>query len=114
MNLKLVALALIAVLGTVAVVYAATQLTSNSVVITPQPTPTPATLTLTANTTSPFIGEKVQLTVVLSSHQVGIAVDFKMNGTTTQTVATNSEGVAIFTTPATTIDTWVYTATCTI
>lgn len=114
MDKKWYVVGLIVVLLTAGGAIAATQLTSNSLPITPQPTPTPATLTLTANTTQPYIGEKALLTVVLSSHQQGIAIDFNMNGTKIGTVGTDSQGIATYVTPQFTADTQTWTATCTI
>jgi hypothetical protein len=112
------AIALIVILATVVCVYAVTTIISNPINITPQPTPSPspsASLTLTSNTTTPRIGESIQLTAILSSHQQGIAITFNLNGTAAYTSGTNSEGIAYYTTaPFGNTNTATYTATCTI
>ena len=114
-KITLAVIGLLIILGTVAVVAAASLIQSNPITISPQPTPVPASLVLTANTTTPYVGEKVLLTATLSLATPGIAVDFKQDGVTVATVGTSVGGVATYVTTAMASTTArVYTAECTI
>lgn len=104
------ALILISSLATVLIAYAATQIWSNTVTITPVALPT---LTLTANTTTPMVTETVKFTATLSNSASGVIVNFYRNGTW---IGSNStvNGVCTFNLQVTTTDVLQVNASCTI
>ena len=115
-KIKLLAIALVAVIVTVGVAFAANQLVSNSIAIQPVPTPTPtpqpqATLSIQANTTAPFIGGAVNVTAHVSDNLAGIPILFYINNTYVETGVTGTGGYANVTLTFPTLDLYIVNAT---
>jgi hypothetical protein len=102
----------------VAAVYAATQIWSNDVTVNPLPSPTPTpeptpTLALSVNTTTPYVGENIELTATLSNGADGVTVDFYRNNVLMGSNITVS-GVCTYIAPITNENQKIYNATCTV
>jgi hypothetical protein len=109
---KLAAIIIIALLGTIGFVYAATVLTSPEHVTgtpldqpiptpTPTPTPTPSTqptaIQLSSNNTDPFYkGDTLRMTAQLNQPVAGITVTLFNNGNSVASAITDATGKAVF------------------
>jgi hypothetical protein len=97
---KLIAIIMAALLGTVAVVYAATILTSPEQVtgIPLDPLPVqPTAIHLSSNNTAPFYkGDTLHMVATLNLPVAGITVTLYNNGTSVLAAITDTEGKAVF------------------
>jgi len=66
----------------------------------------------TTNSTAAIIGDTIQITTVLSTHEEGFQVTFKENGDIIGSAYTNDQGQAIYNRVMTSTGTFVYIAEC--
>lgn len=110
-SMRIIVIALIAIVATASVAYAAIKITSPA--SDPVTVTDPSSITLskpTVNATQAYIGETIQVTTTLSTSKEGLQVFFYCNDVAIGNAYTDSQGQAIFNHKLNAAGTNIYTA----